>query len=131
PLSGMTATRFSASRVVLIGEAAHLFPPIGAQGLNLGYRDVAALRDVLEAHDRDPGAFDRLAAYERARRADVLSRTAAVDALNRTLLTGFLPVQALRGLGLFLLDRVPALRQAVMRQGVAPGRSSSRSVEGV
>ncbi len=121
PLSGMTAERFSASRVVLVGEAAHVFPPIGAQGLNLGYRDVGALGDVLAGPGGDPGAPGRLAAYERARRGDVLSRTAAVDALNRTLLTGFLPVQALRGLGLFLLDRVPALRHAMMRQGVAPG----------
>ena len=62
-----------------------------------------------------------LAAYERARRGDVFLRTTAVDALNRTLLNGFLPVQAMRGLGLFLLDRVPPLRRAVMRQGVAAG----------
>lgn len=131
PLSGMTASGFAASRVVLVGEAAHLFPPIGAQGLNLGYRDVAALGDVLPRPGHDPGAAPHLAAYERARRADVLSRTAAVDALNRTLLTGFLPVQALRGFGLFLLDRVPALRQAVMRQGIAPPLPVPRSVERV
>ena len=79
----------------------------------------------------DPGSPARLAAYERARRADILSRTAAVDALNRTLLTGFLPVQALRGVGLFLLDRVPSLRQAVMRQGIARPVGASRSVERV
>ena len=118
PLSGMNAARFAAGRAVLVGEAGHLFPPIGAQGLNLGYRDVADLGTVLAGRPADPGAADRLAAYDRARRADVLTRTAAVDALNRTLLTGFLPVQGLRGLGLFLLDRVPALRRALMRQGV-------------
>lgn len=118
PLSGMNAARFAAGRAVLVGEAGHLFPPIGAQGLNLGYRDVADLGTVLAGCPADPGAADRLAAYDRARRADVLTRTAAVDALNRTLLTGFLPVQGLRGLGLFLLDRVPALRRALMRQGV-------------
>lgn len=119
PLSGMNATRFAASRTVLVGEAAHLFPPIGAQGLNLGYRDVADLGRVLAPRVGDPGAADRLAAYDRARRSDVFTRTTAVDALNRTLLTGFLPMQGLRGLGLFLLDRVPALRRALMRQGVA------------
>ena len=127
----MTATAFAASRAVLVGEAAHLFPPIGAQGLNLGYRDVAALGDILPGPGGDPGTPARLAAYERARRADVLSRTAAVDALNRTLLTGFLPVQALRGLGLFLLDRIPSLRHAVMRQGIAAPLPASRSVERV
>jgi 2-octaprenyl-6-methoxyphenol hydroxylase len=119
PLGGMNAARLAADRVALVGEAAHLFPPIGAQGLNLGYRDVAALADTLAGPLPDPGDARRLAAYERARRADVLTRTAAVDALNRTLLTGFLPVQGLRGLGLFLLDRVSPLRRAVMRQGVA------------
>ncbi|MCB1502292.1 MAG: UbiH/UbiF family hydroxylase [Bauldia sp.] len=122
PLSGMTAERFAAARTVLVGEAAHVFPPIGAQGLNLGYRDVAALGAILPRPGQDPGATDRLDAYERSRRADVLSRTAAVDALNRTLLTGFLPVQAARGLGLFLLDRVQPLRQAMMRQGVVATR---------
>ncbi|MCR4282415.1 MAG: FAD-dependent monooxygenase, partial [Bauldia sp.] len=119
PLSGMTARDFAARRVMLAGEAAHLFPPIGAQGLNLGYRDVAALADVLAGPPADPGDEAHLAAYDRARRVDVLSRTAAVDALNRTLLTDFLPVQALRGLGLFLIDRIPPLRQMAMRQGLA------------
>jgi len=118
PLSGMTARRFAASRVAVVGEAAHLFPPIGAQGLNLGLRDVAALVDVV-GEAPDPGDAGHLVAYDRARRAEVLSRTVAVDALNRTLLTDFLPVQALRGFGLFLLDRIPALRHAAMRQGLA------------
>ena len=122
PLSGMTAERFAAGRTVLVGEAAHVFPPIGAQGLNLGYRDVAALGAILPRPGRDPGTADRLAAYEGSRRGDVISRTAAVDALNRTLLTGFLPVQAARGLGLFLLDRVRPLRQAMMRQGIMGAR---------
>jgi 2-octaprenyl-6-methoxyphenol hydroxylase len=119
PLSGMNARRFAADRVMLAGEAAHLFPPIGAQGLNLGYRDVAALADVLAGAPPNPGAGEFLAAYDRARRVDVLSRTAAVDALNRTLLSGFLPTQAARGVGLFLLDRLPPLRRLAMRQGVA------------
>jgi 2-octaprenyl-6-methoxyphenol hydroxylase len=119
PLSGMTARRFAASRVALVGEAAHVFPPIGAQGLNLGYRDVAALERVLARHRDDPGAPAALDAFERARRPDVVSRTAAVDALNRTLLSAFLPAQMARGLGLFLLDSVPPLRRAAMQQGLA------------
>jgi len=128
PLSGMTARGFAGARTVLVGEAAHLFPPIGAQGLNLGYRDVRALGEILPGAGRDPGAPQRLAAYERARRADVMSRTAAVDALNRTLLTGLLPVQAFRGFGLFLLDRLPAFRRAVMRQGVAAPVAARRGL---
>ena len=57
-------------------------------------------------------------AYDKMRRADVGSRTFAIDLLNRTLLTDFLPVQGLRGLGLYLLDRIGPLRRAVMREGV-------------
>lgn len=127
PLAGMTASRFAANRIALVGEAAHLFPPIGAQGLNLGYRDVAALGDILAGPVADPGAKSLLAAFDGTRRGDVLMRTAAVDALNRTLLTDFLPVQGLRGFGLFLLDRLPPLRRAVMRQGVVAG--DDRSME--
>ena len=118
PLAGMNAQRFAANRAVLIGEAAHLFPPIGAQGLNLGYRDVSTLGGLLAGPLPDPGTVTVLTAYDRARRTDVVSRTATVDALNRTLLSDFLPVQAARGLGLFLLDQVPPLRRAIMRQGV-------------
>jgi 2-octaprenyl-6-methoxyphenol hydroxylase len=118
PLSGLTVDHFAAARVMLAGEAAHLFPPIGAQGLNLGYRDVAAMLEVLAGPIADPGAEGALADYDAARRLDVLSRTAAIDALNRTLLTSFLPVQALRGLGLFLVDRVPALRRFAIKQGL-------------
>jgi 2-octaprenyl-6-methoxyphenol hydroxylase len=118
PLSGMRAHGFATGRVMLAGEAAHVFPPIGAQGLNLGLRDVKALGEVLTGPLPDPGAPSCLAAYAAARRTDVLSRTAAVDALNRTLLTDFLPVQALRGLGLFLVGRVPPLRRLAIRQGL-------------
>ncbi len=106
---------------MLVGEAAHLFPPIGAQGLNLGYRDVAALGDVLADATAPIRARDECSTPTTAPAASTCSsRTAAVDALNRTLLSDFLPVQALRGLGLFLVDRVPPLRRMAMRQGLAP-----------
>jgi 2-octaprenyl-6-methoxyphenol hydroxylase len=120
PLSGQTARHFAARRIALIGEAAHVFPPIGAQGLNLGLRDAAAFAAVVGDHRADPGSAAALSAYDRARAGDVLSRTTAVDALNRTLLTDFLPIQALRGIGLYAIDRVPLLKRAVMRQGLAP-----------
>jgi 2-octaprenyl-6-methoxyphenol hydroxylase len=118
PMGGLAVERFSADRIALVGEAAHVFPPIGAQGLNLGLRDVKALRDALgEAHG-DPGDVGRLAAYDRSRRFDVATRTGAVDALNRSLLAGFLPVDMARGLGLMAVSRIPPLRRFVMRQGL-------------
>jgi len=124
PLSGMTADRFAANRVALVGDAGHVVPPIGAQGLNLGLRDVATLADTI-AGAADPGSTALLERYDQGRRFDVVSRALAIDALNRTVLTSFLPAQVARGLGLFLLDRVGPLRRAAMRQGLGAryGRS--------
>jgi len=123
PLSVETARAFGAQRIALAGEAAHVIPPIGAQGLNLGLRDVATISElVVEARrdGRDVGGDDLLARYDRLRRADVSRRTVAVDMLNRSLLSDFLPVQASRGFGLYLIDRIAPLRRALMREGVEP-----------
>ena len=123
PLSGLTPSCFARNRVMLIGEAAHVIPPIGAQGLNLGFRDAAALAQfsgAAMAEQGDPGTAHALRAYDRARRSDVLTRTAAVDLLNRSLLTTLLPVQALRGAGMHVLKAVAPVRRYLMRQGVAP-----------
>ena len=125
PLRAALADRFAARRTILVGEAAHLFPPIGAQGLNLGFRDVAALKRLLMRHRADPGAQAALDSYHVARQGDVRSRALAVDLLNRSLLTGFLPVQAARGLGMALAASVPPLRRALMRQGLAARAGAS------
>jgi 2-octaprenyl-6-methoxyphenol hydroxylase len=123
PLGIETAQGFAARRIALVGEAAHVIPPIGAQGLNLGLRDAATISELAVEARRDGadvGAPEVLARYDRMRRADVATRTFAVDALNRSLLSDFLPVQGARGFGLYLLDRVAPLRRAVMREGVEP-----------
>jgi 2-octaprenyl-6-methoxyphenol hydroxylase len=122
PLSSLIADRFGKARVALVGEAAHAFPPIGAQGLNLSLRDVIELVEILTAApDRaiPPDAGDR---FNRRRRADIMSRTLGVDLLNRSLLSDFLPVQMVRAAGLHLLTAVPPLRNLMMREGVEPGR---------
>jgi 2-octaprenyl-6-methoxyphenol hydroxylase len=118
PMGGLSVERFSAQRTALIGEAAHVFPPIGAQGLNLGLRDVVALVNAAAA--ADPGAAEGLATYDRSRASDVRTRTGAVDALNRALLSDLLPVDFARGLGLLALDSIAPLRRFVMRQGLTP-----------
>ena len=133
PLAVETARCFGQSRIALIGEAAHLIPPIGAQGLNLGLRDAACIGELVVSARRDGGdvgAGDLLARYDALRRADVKSRTLAVDLLNRTLLSDFLPVQSARGLGLYLIDRIGPLRRAVLREGVAPAASQPRLMRG-
>ena len=121
PVSIATASRFAANRVALVGEAAHLFPPIGAQGLNLCVRDAVAIAEIAgDIHRRGGDIADAIAAYDRHRRSDIASRSMAVDLLNRSLLSDFLAVQGLRGLTLYALDRIGPLRRAAMREGVAP-----------
>ena len=127
PLSASLPRRFAANRVVLTGEAAHLFPPIGAQGLNLGIRDVSEAVRVAGLHREDPGAPAALDAYDRARRPDILARTAAVELLNRSLLSDFLPTQLVRSAGLAVLGRSSPLRGFFMREGLRAG-SGFRSV---
>jgi 2-octaprenyl-6-methoxyphenol hydroxylase len=129
PLSVATAWRFVANRIALVGEAAHVIPPIGAQGLNLGLRDAAAIGEIAIAAYRDGGDIGAdavLSTYDRMRRSDVAGRTLAVDFANRTLLADFLPMQGARGLGLYLIDRIGPLRRAVMQEGVAPTTAQPR-----
>jgi 2-octaprenyl-6-methoxyphenol hydroxylase len=130
PMTGMSVSRYWSSRLALVGEAAHVFPPIGAQGLNLGFRDVAALRDEVMDTDGDPGADLVLRRYQSGRDLDVRLRTAAVDSLNRTLLTGLLPADLLRGAGLLAISNIGPLRRAIMREGVLPRIGAPRLMQG-
>jgi 2-octaprenyl-6-methoxyphenol hydroxylase len=133
PLTMSRARHFAARRIALVGEAAHVLPPIGAQGLNLGLRDAAAIGEfAIDAwrEKRDPGADDVLHQYDKSRHGDVGSRALAVDLLNRSLLSDFLPVQSARGLGLYLLDRIGPLRRAVMREGTAPTQGQPKLMRG-
>ena len=124
PLSGLVANNFAKGRTALVGHAAHVLPPIGAQGLNLGLRDAAMIADIAgKAHLRglDPGGAEVIAKYDEMRRSDILSRTFTVDFLNRSLMHGwFPPLQASRAIGVQLLKLIPPLRKAVMREGIAP-----------
>jgi len=119
PLHGQLAERFAAGRVMLVGEAAHVFPPIGAQGLNLGLRDIMMFQRVVRRHSRDPGSEAALQAYQRARQGDIRSRTYAVDLFNRSLLSAFLPVHMVRSSGLSLASALPPFRHFLMRQGLS------------
>jgi 2-octaprenyl-6-methoxyphenol hydroxylase len=123
PLAIEQPRQFARHRVALIGEAAHVIPPIGAQGLNMGLRDAADLADIvgraLEAGE-DPGSPTALKRYDSARRADIASRTFAIDIANRSLLSDFLPMQTLRAAGLHLIGGFGPLRRLAMREGLAP-----------
>src|ERR1700722_8271956 len=133
PLAIETADSFARERIALVGEAAHVVPPIGAQGLNLGLRDGASIAELVAEARRqniDIGALDVLARYNTQRRADVTSRMIAGDLLNRSLLTDFFPAQGARGLSLYLVDRIGPLRRALMREGVTPAASQPRLMRG-
>jgi 2-octaprenyl-6-methoxyphenol hydroxylase len=123
PMIRQTVPEIIGERLALVGDAAHVLPPIGAQGLNLGLRDVEAIvacTSEARTDGRDIGGAETLRAYERARRADVMLRTGAVDGLNRSLLTHFAPVDFARGAGLAALSAVGPLRRFVMRAGIGP-----------
>ncbi|MFV0297048.1 MAG: FAD-dependent monooxygenase [Hyphomicrobiaceae bacterium] len=123
PLSGLTARKFASNRIALIGEAGHQLPPIGAQGLNLGLRDAAWLAQITGDAARtgqDIGSEDIMSAFDSARRADVTTRSWAVDGLNRSLYAfgGFGDLA--RSVGLSAINTVPWLRTRAMQMGIGP-----------
>ena len=121
---------FARARIALVGEAAHVVPPIGAQGLNMGLRDAADIADIVRdalAADEDPGSGGILSRYASARRPDVMSRTFAIDLANRSLLSAFLPMQSLRAAGLHLIGSFGPLRRLAMREGLAPSWRASQA----
>jgi 2-octaprenyl-6-methoxyphenol hydroxylase len=123
PLAIEKPSAYGRNRIVLVGEAAHVLPPIGAQGLNMGLRDAADIAEIVEsamARDEDVGSDKVIAKFGRARGADVASRTFAIDVANRTLLSDLLPAQAARAIGMQLIGSVKPLRRIAMREGLSP-----------
>jgi 2-octaprenyl-6-methoxyphenol hydroxylase len=123
PLAIERPAQIAENRIALVGESAHVVPPIGAQGLNMGLRDAADLARVVGDALRlgqDPGAPQVLQRYAAARRSDVASRIFAIDIANRSLLSDMLPVQTARAAGLHLIGALAPLRRFAMREGLAP-----------
>ena len=120
PLSILSAAPAGMDGLALVGEAAHAFPPIGAQGLNLGLRDVADLAQAVLAEDRSrPGWADAASRhYAEGRSADLVRTGAMVEGLYRSLVAGMLPAQALRAGGLWALRTLPGLRRQAFALGM-------------
>lgn len=116
PMQLQSARRLHDHRAVLIGEAAHVVPPIGAQGLNMSLKDIDTLRRAIET-----GALEnprQLDGWARSRMADIALRKRGIDALNRVSIGGFVGVAALRKYGLIALGRDSVLRRGLMRRGM-------------
>jgi 2-octaprenyl-6-methoxyphenol hydroxylase len=129
PLAIEQPRQFARQRIALVGEAAHVLPPIGAQGLNMGLRDaddIAAIAREAMLQGEDPGSPAVLSRFNSARRTDVASRTFAIDLANRSLLSDFLPMQTLRAAGLHLIGAFGPLRRLAMREGLAPSWRPAR-----
>ncbi len=123
PMQTMVAHDFAKERIVLVGEAAHAVPPIGAQGLNMSLRDAALAAELIGdafAFGEDWGGGKVMRDYDRIRRRDVFPRKMAIHVVNTALLTDFLPYQLARAGAIALAARVPIIRDLVMRQGLAP-----------
>ena len=118
PIIAQEADALVAQRLALVAEAAHVVPPIGAQGLNMSLKDIATLRDLATARPQGLGDAQMLDAYARARRLDIRTRVAGVAALNRISMMSAPPLRDLRARGLDALYGLRPVRTTLMRLGL-------------
>jgi 2-octaprenyl-6-methoxyphenol hydroxylase len=133
PLGYFVARSFVANRLALVGDAAHVIHPIAGQGLNMGLKDVAALAEVIVDAARlgaDVGSEEVLERYQRWRRFDTMAMGIATNALNGLFSNDFAPLRAVRDIGLGLVDRVPPLKSAFIRQAAGLSGEVPRLLRG-
>ncbi|MGG5812126.1 UbiH/UbiF/VisC/COQ6 family ubiquinone biosynthesis hydroxylase [Falsiroseomonas sp. CW058] len=128
PLSALWAERFTDTRLALVGDAAHGIHPIAGQGLNLGFRDVAALAEVVieaVAAGEDPGAPEVLRRYDRRARPDAALMLGATHALERLFGNDLPPLRLARRIGIAAVDRLPRLKAMFARRAMGMGAGVS------
>ncbi len=133
PLTAMHAARYTSTRLALVGDAAHGIHPIAGQGLNLGFRDVGTLAELVIAAvsaGEDPGSPGLLARYQAARRPDALLMLGATHALERLFGNSIPPVRLARRLGLAAVQRMPGLKQFFARRAMGFGPVTGGLLEG-
>ena len=118
PIISRIAQTLTAQRSALMAEAAHVVPPIGAQGLNMSLADLAALLDLARSRPEALGTPAMLASYERRRMADIRMRVTGIDLLNRASMAGARPLRDARATGLNLLYGIAPVRRGLMRLGM-------------
>src|SRR6476619_267614 len=133
PLDFQVARSFVAERLALVGDAAHAVHPLAGQGLNIGFRDVAASTEIIVESARlglDIGASGPLERYERWRKCDSALSAAGMDGLNRLFSNDNAPLRALRDLGLGVVDNTPWLKRALVREAAGVGGNVPRLLKG-
>ncbi len=133
PLGLILARDFVRPRFALLGDAAHGIHPIAGQGLNLGFRDAAALAETLvDAHrlGLDLGALDVLKRYERWRRYDTWQMGVTTDLLNRLFSNDLGPLRAIRDIGLGIVDRLPRLKSVFIGEAAGLGGDLPKLLRG-
>lgn len=118
PIISQLADRFTAQRTALMAEAAHVLPPIGAQGLNMSLADLRSLLDLAEAAPDTLGSPEMLAAYHRKRYADVRTRITGIDMLNRASMAAPQGLRDARAQGLKALYGLEPVRKSLMQLGL-------------
>ncbi|OCX66559.1 2-octaprenyl-6-methoxyphenyl hydroxylase [Thioclava sp. SK-1] len=118
PMRAQIAQSFVAQRVALIAEAAHVIPPIGAQGLNMSLSDIATLLELCDADPAQLGSQQMLDRFNRRRWPQVKARIAGIDALNRASMLHPRPLRDLRAATLGALYSIKPLRRTIMRAGL-------------
>jgi 2-octaprenyl-6-methoxyphenol hydroxylase len=118
PIISQAAERLSGERLALMAEAAHVVPPIGAQGLNMSLGDLRCLLDLATAHARDIGDARMLDAYHKARIRDIELRVKGIDLLNRTSMLESRPLRDARAMGLSALYSMAPVRRTLMQMGL-------------
>ncbi|MCB1466317.1 MAG: ubiquinone biosynthesis hydroxylase [Rhizobiaceae bacterium] len=133
PLGLTLARDFVKPRIALCGDAAHGIHPIAGQGLNLGFKDAAALAEVIVEADRmgeDIGALDVLERYQVWRRFDTFQMGVTTDVLNRLFSNDFGPLRAVRDIGLGIVDRLPRLKEYFIGQASGLSGETPRLLKG-
>jgi len=118
PIISQVAERMSSERLALIAEAAHVVPPIGAQGLNMSLGDLRALLDLATANPSDLGSRRMLDQYHKTRHGEVQVRVTGIDVLNRASMAHAQPLRDARAMGLNALYSLAPVRKTLMQMGL-------------
>ncbi|MDU8927164.1 UbiH/UbiF family hydroxylase [Alisedimentitalea sp. MJ-SS2] len=118
PIITQVAERMNGERLALVAEAAHVVPPIGAQGLNMSLGDMRVLLELAQANPERLGDRDMLESYHRRRHAEVRARATGIDLLNRASMIEARPLRDLRAMGLGAIYSLAPVRKTMMQMGL-------------